>query len=407
MTNPALLLLNCLRLAIPIPLLVLPPVIAVPPGMRRFREYLVFVHYVHHAMPFSVLASLVVCTEPSSLVSAPGGFWIGKTWYGYKDAVGNIVAKQPEWTAQQAPSKCETGKIVPNQPMAPPGVMAKSMACQAREVESVRHHLAQDMVEQWETGRLSVIRFSLLEATMGEKHLPKCEGALQDLTNRISTSLASMKDLGSGKRKRARSQVLSTIEERERARLEKDTLDGHKSALRAYARFCAVEGELDERIHYAPAVPVSAMVARRRLLLFLEYLYSGGIKFRDDVKCLKTCRRYAMTILATHELLDPPVDLNFLATEVRNWSEDSEKMTFRCCGQAKIFEKSAYDKGEVSRLCRANWCDHIRRGKYSPEILARLDITLKAVVQALYQCMFRRAELLRPRSLFNYRIHPV
>ena len=81
-------------------------------------------------------------------------------------------------------------------------------------------------------------------------------------------------------------------------------LDGHKSALRAYARFCAAQGELDERIHYDPAVPVSAVVARRRLLLFLEYLYSGSIKFRDDVKCLKSCRWYAMTMLVDSNLLD-------------------------------------------------------------------------------------------------------
>ena len=68
----------------------------------------------------------------------------------------------------------------------------------------------------------------------------------------------------------------------------------------------------------------SAAVARRRLLLFLEDLYSGGIKFRDDGRCMKSCRRYAMTMLATHELLDPPINLGFLDAEVSNWSQDTE-----------------------------------------------------------------------------------
>ena len=39
--------------------------------------------------------------------------------------------------------------------------------------------------------------------------------------------------------------------------------------------------------------------------------------------------------------------------------------------------------------------------------MARLDITLKVVVQCLYQGMFRRAELLRSRRHFNHRFHPV
>ena len=163
------------------------------------------------------------------------------------------------------------------------------------------------------------------------------EIALQDLTNKVSKSLESMKDMGNSARKRARSEVLGTIEERDRARLEKSTLDGHKSALRSYARFCKAQGERDERIHYDPTVPGSATAARNRLLLYLEYLYSGGVKFRDDEKNLKTCRRYAMTVLATHELLDPPINLGFLSPEVSNWSENTEKMTFRCRGPANTF----------------------------------------------------------------------
>lgn len=154
-----------------------------------------------------------MCTEPSALVSAPGGFWIGKTWYGHKDADGNFVAQQPELPPAQAPSGLGPRSVALKQPMAPPGKAISSLACLAREVESVRQRRALEIVEQWETGRLSITRFSLLEATMGDKHVPKSKESRQDLTNRNSQSFAPMKDLGDGARKRARSQVLSTIEE--------------------------------------------------------------------------------------------------------------------------------------------------------------------------------------------------
>ena len=180
------------------------------------------------------------------------------------------------------------------QRMAPPRKANQWLASLALEGESVRQLRAREMVERWDTGSLSVDRFSLLEATMGEKQLPKNERALQNLTNRVSASLESMKDMESSVRKKARNEVLENIKERSQAKLWKGTIDGHKSALRAYARFCAAQGERDERIHYDPAVPGSAEAARRRLLMYLEYLYSGGIKFKDDSRCLKSCRRYAI-----------------------------------------------------------------------------------------------------------------
>ena len=130
-----------------------------------------------------------------------------------QDADGNFVAQQPELPPAQAPSGLGPRSVALKQPMAPPGKAISSLACLAREVESVRQRRALEIVEQWKTGRLSVTRFSLLEATMGDKHVPKSKEALQDLTNRNSQSFASMKDLGDGARKRARSQVLSTIKE--------------------------------------------------------------------------------------------------------------------------------------------------------------------------------------------------
>ena len=141
--------------------------------------------------------------------------------------------------------------------------------------------------------------------------------------------------------------------------------------------------------------------------VFLEWMFTGGIEFRGGDRKLKTCRRYAMSVIQAHGRLEPPIDLAFLDHGVRNWSEATEMMTIRCVGPPISFEKSAFTKDVVQRLCAAEWRDHIRQGNHPLKVLKRLDIVLKATVQCLYQCMYRRAELIRDRAEFNIRLHPV
>ena len=124
-------------------------------------------------MPLSVLLPPVMCPEPSSLVTAPGGFWIGTTWYGYKDAAGNFVAEQPSLPAQLAPPDGDALQWESKQRMTPPRKATQWLASLALEGEAVRQPRARELVERWDTVSLSVDRFSLLEATMGEeKALP-------------------------------------------------------------------------------------------------------------------------------------------------------------------------------------------------------------------------------------------
>ena len=40
-------------------------------------------------------------------------------------------------------------------------------------------------------------------------------------------------------------------------------------------------------------------------------------------------------------------------------------------------------------------------------MLKRLEFGVKATVQCLYQCTFRREERIRDRAEFNIRLHPV
>lgn len=173
------------------------------------------------------------------------------------------------------------------------------------------------------------------------------------------------------------------------------------------AKHRLAQGERDERLHCAAEFPDSRAVARYEMRMFLEWMFTGGIKFRNGERKLKSCKRYAMSVIEAHGRLEPPIDLTFLNEDDAHWSEAAEMMQIRSVGVTATFEKSAFDKAVLRRLCDANWSDHIRHGKHPPAVIRRLGITLKTVVQCLYQCMFRRGELLRDRAEFNIRLHCV
>ncbi len=266
---------------------------------------------------------------------------------------------------------------------------------------------AEAAVDRWESGALSTVKFDLLEATISEGEVPSNPEEFHAHAEDTQARFAGMAELSNADRKATTLKLLHSIQRRDYCSKEKRTWAGHKSALRAFAKFRLAQGHKDERLHCAAEIPDSHAVARHEMRVFLEWMFTGGIRFRDGERKLKTCRRYAMSVIQAHGRLNPPIDLTFLHAEVTRWSDAAEMVQIRSVGVTASFEKSAFDKSIVQRLCEADWSEHIRQGNHPPKTIRRLGIVLKSVVQCLYQCMFRRGELLRDRAEFNIRLHCV
>ena len=315
------------------------------------------------------------------------GFWSGGRWYGYRTWSGDLYGPPPSIEGPPGissqticPPAAGPATMVAPAPRTPP--ISKRRKLSEHELgRCLLYDNAAAAVDRWESGALSTIKFNLLAASIPEGKVPLNPDEFLEHSEETHSRLAGMAALSNDERGVSRQKLLTSIKSRDHCSKEKRIWDGHKSALRAFAKHRLAQGERDERLHCAAEIPDSRAVARYEMRMFLEWMFTGGIKFRNGERKLKSCKRYAMSVIQAHGRLEPPIDLTFLNEDVAHWSEAAEMMQIRSVGVTATFEKSAFDKAVLQRLCDANWSDHIRQGKHPPAVIRRLGITLKTVVQ--------------------------